>query len=215
VHERSEQKKSAAIVAAWAMMCLSREGEMSQQVIDGWLQSALACPSPNFNVRPEPFEVSLLVIHNISLPPGQYGGDFIQAFFCNELDCSADPYFEKLSGLQVSAHLLIERDGRVIQFVPFDRRAWHAGVSSFDGRENCNDFSIGIELEGEDEHPYTEEQYRSLIQATEILMREYPALAGDRIVGHSTIAPGRKTDPGPAFDWDKYLTAVSTGDFLQ
>jgi len=149
-----------------------------------------------------------LVIHNISLPPGQFGGPYICDFFTNCLDVGADPYFEGIGSLKVSAHLLIRRDGEMVQFVSFDDRAWHAGQSTFAGADNCNDFAIGIELEGTDDMPYTDDQYRVLQDVTEALMSRYPALDKQRIVGHSDIAPGRKTDPGPAFDWPRYLNSL-------
>lgn len=181
---------------------------MSEGIADGWLQIARACPSPNFNQRPEPAEITLLVLHNISLPPGEFGGGQIRELFCNELDCSAHPYFEQLRDLRVSAHLLIDRQGNVTQFVPFHMRAWHAGVSSFEGRDNCNDFSIGVELEGCDDQSYTEAQYDGLTQITETLIDMYPAISRQQIVGHSDIAPGRKTDPGLAFDWKRYHASL-------
>ena len=162
-------------------------------------------PSPNCNPRPAQVVIDLLVIHNISLPAGQFGGDCIEQLFTNCLDCHAHPDFEDLHGLEVSSHLLINRQGDVTQFVPFNLRAWHAGESQFGDRSGCNDFSIGIELEGTDDCPYTEQQYRALVTVTRQLMQWYPAITVDNIVGHSDIAPGRKTDPGPAFDWDFYL----------
>ena len=174
----------------------------------GWLEGAARCPSPNCNARPDPSDISLLVIHNISLPPGEYGTGCVQEFFCNELDCDAHPYFDEIRGMEVSSHLLIERDGSLTQFVSFDQRAWHAGVSEFCGRDNCNDFSIGIELEGCDTEAYTDAQYSSLTAVTGELMRTYPAITRDRITGHSNIAPGRKTDPGPAFDWGRFLAML-------
>ena len=146
-----------------------------------------------------------MVIHNISLPPGCYGGGYVERFFCGELDFDEHPCFSEITGLEVSAHVLIDRPGNVTQFVSFAERAWHAGVSSFHGRDNCNDFSIGIELEGTDHAAYTEQQYGALVELTRSLMAAYPALTRDRIVGHGDIAPGRKTDPGPAFDWRAYL----------
>ena len=173
-------------------------------IADGWLTDALRTPSPNCNERPDLADISLLVIHNISLPPGKYGTGCIQQFFCNDLDCDAHPYFDEIRGMEVSSHLLIERDGSITQFVSFDDRAWHAGVSAFCGRENCNDFSIGIELEGCDTEAYTDAQYKSLAAVTGDLMHAYPAITRDRITGHSDIAPDRKTDPGPAFDWGRY-----------
>jgi len=163
--------------------------------------------SPNCNERTSD-EISLLVIHNISLPPGQFDTQAVERFFCNELDCSEHPYYQEIEGLEVSAHLLIERTGRVVQFVPFHKRAWHAGQSSFDGREQCNDFSIGIELEGTDDQPFTDQQYQQLANITQQLMSAYPLITSERITGHSDIAPGRKTDPGPCFDWDRYLNAL-------
>ena len=163
--------------------------------------------SPNCNERPSD-EISLLVIHNISLPPGEFNTRAVERFFCNELDGSEHPYYQEIEGLEVSAHLLIERTGRVVQFVPFNQRAWHAGQSSFDGREQCNDFSIGIELEGTDDQPFTDDQYDRLVKITEQLLTSYPLITPHRITGHSDIAPGRKTDPGPFFDWDRYLNAL-------
>ncbi|MFT5603289.1 MAG: AmpD protein [Paracoccaceae bacterium] len=176
------------------------------QIIDskGWLTELERCPSPNYDERPQDADISLLVIHNISLPSGQFGGAHIQALFCNQLDCSSHLEFADLRGLRVSSHLLINRDGELCQFVSFLDRAWHAGVSECRGRSNCNDFSIGIELEGTDELPYTDRQYKSLGGVTKTLQTHYPQLANEGIVGHSDIAPGRKTDPGDAFDWRRY-----------
>lgn len=158
-------------------------------------------PSPNFGARPEGSAISLLVVHNISLPPGQFGGTEIEDFFCNRLDPAAHPYFETIAAMQVSAHALVRRDGSVVQFVSCLDRAWHAGRSCFDGQEECNDFSIGIELEGADDIPYTLEQYRTLADMARLTMMAWPEISAERITGHSDIAPGRKTDPGPAFDW--------------
>ena len=173
------------------------------QIEEGWLTTATRRPSPFCNVRPMG-EVSLLVVHGISLPPGEYGGPWIDDLFLGRLDPSAHPYFATIAHLQVSAHCLIRRDGEVVQYVPFTARAWHAGVSQFDGREACNDFSIGIELEGTDTDPYTDAQYRQLAAITRALLATYPRLTRERIAGHADIAPGRKTDPGPAFDWAGY-----------
>jgi N-acetyl-anhydromuramoyl-L-alanine amidase len=170
----------------------------------GWLQQARKVPSPNCGPRPEACDPELLVIHNISLPPRCYGGDCIERFFTNRLDWDEHPYFEEIRGVEVSAHLLILRTGESLQFVNFGERAWHAGQSCFEGRDNCNDFSIGIELEGADDEPYTAAQYATLSAITALLIRHYPAIGAHRIVGHSDIAPGRKTDPGPAFDWARY-----------
>ncbi|CAD5107960.1 1,6-anhydro-N-acetylmuramyl-L-alanine amidase AmpD [Zestomonas carbonaria] len=173
----------------------------------GWCQGVRHCPSANFNARPLG-EISLLVIHNISLPPGQFGTGKVQAFFQNCLVADEHPYFAGIAEMRVSAHFLIERDGAVTQFVSCLDRAWHAGISRFEGRENCNDFSIGIELEGTDELPFTDEQYRVLVELTRQLREAYPAIGLERICGHSDIAPGRKTDPGPCFDWTRFRTAL-------
>ena len=170
----------------------------------GWLEEARHSPSPNFNERPGGCEISLLVIHNISLPPGEFGGSWIDDLFHNRLDPDAHPYFSEIEGLEVSAHCLIRRDGEIIQYVSFDKRAWHAGHSSYCGIDNCNDFSIGIELEGTDEDPFTDAQYESLAALTAAIRKSYPSITDERVVGHSDIAPGRKTDPGFAFDWDRY-----------
>lgn len=177
-------------------------------IVDGWLDAAKRCPSPNFNQRPKGEQPCLLVIHNISLPPGRYGGGFIEAFFQNSLDSSKDPYFKEIQNLQVSAHFLIARDGALTQFVSCLDRAWHAGVSVFCGRENCNDYSIGIELEGQDSEAYTAEQYESLAYLTGAIIEAYPKINSEQIVGHCHIAPERKTDPGPAFDWLRYKTSI-------
>lgn len=170
--------------------------------------------SPHCDERPAGEPISLLVIHNISLPAGCFAAkpehSYVDALFMGTLDCSAEPGFDSLQGVRVSAHCVIWRDGRIFQYVPFAKRAWHAGVSQFAGRERCNDFSIGIELEGTDNLPYTEAQYQSLIQLTCYLCQQYPAITPERIAGHCDIAPGRKTDPGAAFDWQRYLTAVKS-----
>ncbi|MGB0722390.1 MAG: 1,6-anhydro-N-acetylmuramyl-L-alanine amidase AmpD [Gammaproteobacteria bacterium] len=185
---------------------------MSFQVssVTGLLEDARFVASPNCDDRPEGVSVDLLVIHNISLPPGEFGGDHIERFFTNRLDASEHPFFREIEGVEVSAHLLIRRDGTVIQFVPFQRRAWHAGQSCFQGRERCNDFSIGIELEGTDDRAYTDDQYRILADVTRALMAAYPAIGPDTIAGHNDIAPERKTDPGPAFDWSRYRAAIAS-----
>ena len=177
-----------------------------------WLSGVEHRPSPNVDTRPEGTGVDLLVIHNISLPPGEFGGPWIDDLFLNRLDPAAHPYFAEIAGLRVSAHLLVRRDGRVTQFAALDRRAWHAGQSVFCGRERCNDFSIGIELEGSDDRDFSEAQYRGLAALTRIVRSHFPAITADRIVGHSDIAPGRKTDPGPHFDWDRYRMALRTAD---
>lgn len=174
----------------------------------GWLQQVVHQPSPNFNARPGGVEIDLLVIHNISLPEGEFGTGAIFELFQNRLDCCL-PAFRHLMGLQVSAHAVILRDGEIVQCVSFDQRAWHAGVSCFEGVEQCNDYSIGIELEGTDLIPYTEAQYFTLIKLTHSLRCRYPAITVERITGHQHIAPSRKTDPGPAFDWRRYKEALS------
>ena len=163
------------------------------------LSLAKQSPSDNKNERPGN-EISLVVIHNISLPPSEFNNDYIEQFFTNQLDFGKHTYFKNIKEMQVSAHLLIKRDGSSIQFVPFDQRAWHAGKSSYKGRDNCNDYSIGIELEGSDNLAYEAVQYQSLKIILELLKVHYPIEA---IVGHSDIAPGRKTDPGKAFNWDE------------
>ncbi|MFW5824082.1 MAG: 1,6-anhydro-N-acetylmuramyl-L-alanine amidase AmpD [Marinobacter sp.] len=177
----------------------------------GRVPAARWCPSPNFGPRPDGDDISLLVIHNISLPPEQFGGPYIEDFFCDRLDTSAHPYFREIAGMTVSAHLLIRRDGELLQFVSLRDRAWHAGRSVFCGREECNDYSIGIELEGADQVPYTEAQYRQLASVTRDIMAAWPAITEDRIAGHSDIAPGRKTDPGPAFDWPCFRRLLVAG----
>lgn len=170
-----------------------------------WLPGVRRCPSPNCDDRPVDCDVELLVIHGISLPPSQYGGGYIDRLFTNSLAPEEDPYFATILHLRVSSHLLIDREGELTQYVPLNLRAWHAGESHYCGRHNCNDFSIGIELEGCDDDPYTVPQYNRLATTTVELMRLFPGLAEERIVGHSDIAPGRKTDPGKAFDWQRYF----------
>jgi AmpD protein len=167
----------------------------------GVLRGARQIASPNCDARPDGVAADLIVVHGISLPPGEFGGPWIERLFMNTLPVDAHPYFATVGGLRVSSHLLIRRDATVIQFVPFTRRAWHAGQSSFGGRTACNDFSIGIELEGTDTEPYEPVQYRALADVVAALCAAYPQLSADRLVGHSDISPGRKTDPGPAFDW--------------
>ena len=182
---------------------------MRVDAASGWLEGARRAPSPNFNERPAGVRPELIVVHNISLPPGEFGGPWIDALFTNTLDPEAHPYFREIAGLEVSAHLLIRRDGECVQYVPFHARAWHAGQSSYAGRENCNDFSIGIELEGADDVPFEPAQYERLGEVIAALLEAYPGLSDERITGHSDIAPGRKTDPGPAFDWERLRAALS------
>lgn len=172
------------------------------------LHGARWLPSPHYDERPDADDISLLVIHNISLPPDEFGGSGIDELFTGTLDPAAHPYYATIAQLRVSAHCCIFRDGRVTQYVRFDQRAWHAGVSLFEGRERCNDFSIGIELEGSDTRSFDDAQYESLAQLTRALLARYPKLNAARIVGHSDIAPGRKTDPGPCFDWPRYRAAL-------
>lgn len=175
----------------------------------GWLPAARRVPSPNKNSRPPSTVINTLVIHNISLPPEQFGGGHIEQFFMNQLEASAHPYFSTIHTMEVSAHMLITRKGEMIQFVSFDERAWHAGQSCFQGRDNCNDFSVGIELEGADTIAYTHEQYTALALVSCALMQTYPHITRERIIGHNDIAPERKTDPGEAFDWPRYRDLLS------
>ncbi len=168
---------------------------------NGWLACARPVLSPNFNARPTEAVPELIVIHGISLPPGEYGGPYIEALFTNQLDPGDHAYFSEVAHLTVSAHFLTRRDGAIVQFVSTDDRAWHAGESCWEDRSNCNDFSIGIEVEGCDEANYAMPQYRALAELIRALRNQYPAIQRDAIVGHSDIAPARKTDPGPAFDW--------------
>ena len=171
----------------------------------GQVTSARFISSPNCDERPDEASLELLVLHNISLPPNEFGGEAVTQFFTNRLDFNAHPYYQELKGLKVSAHFFIRRDGEIIQFVPCAKRAWHAGVSRWGGRERCNDFSIGVELEGGDLVPFTEAQYQSLVELTISLKKYYPL---EDIVGHSDIAPDRKTDPGPFFDWQKFQSLL-------
>lgn len=175
---------------------------------EGWLEGAQICRSEHCNARPDGEAISLLVVHNISLPPGEFGGGHVQRFFSGKLDSSLHPYFAEISEMRVSAHFLIERDGAITQFVSCDQRAWHAGASSYAGRADCNDFSIGIELEGTDQTAYTDAQYCALSELTKALQIAYPAITPYRVTGHEFIAPGRKTDPGVAFDWHRYLNSL-------
>ena len=168
---------------------------------NGWLFPVIQRPSPHYDARPHGVAINMVVIHGISLPPGEFGSPVIEHFFCGEYEKLTHPTLTKLKKMTVSAHLLIKRCGEVVQFVPFTQRAWHAGESFFAGEKCCNDFSVGIELEGTDIIPYTSLQYDHLSHVIKALMHHYPAITKDRIVGHSDIAPHRKTDPGPAFDW--------------
>lgn len=175
-----------------------------------WLTDIIRVPSLNFDDRSDPTDISLLVIHCISLPPGEFGNQYIDELFCNQLDPDEHPYFKDVHQLTVSAHLLIKRDGNCVQYVPFDKRAWHAGKSAYEGRERCNDFSIGIELEGTEFVDYTDQQYVRLAAVILTLLEAYPKLSTQRIIGHSDIAPGRKTDPGASFDWQRLLELLKS-----
>jgi len=181
--------------------------------VTGLLNAARQVLSPNSDDRPAGVAIDLIVIHGISLPPGAFGGPWIDALFANTLDPAAHPYFAAVAGLRVSAHLLIRRDGEVVQYVPFHRRAWHAGASQYAGRSGCNDFSIGIELEGADHLPYDDRQYTPLAAVIRTLWQAYPTITPDRLAGHADIAPGRKTDPGPAFDWARLWRLLNEARF--
>lgn len=193
----------------------STPGQLNESgLIDsmGWLVGVIRKPSPNFNARPAHAAVDLLVIHNISLPPEQFGGAYVDDFFLNQLDTDEHPYFRGIEHLQVSAHFFIRRDGQVVQFVSVLDRAWHAGQSEWLGLADCNNYSLGIELEGSDNSLFTELQYQQLVGLTQILRGQFPAITPERIVGHSDIAPGRKTDPGPGFDWLHYRSCLTKSD---
>ncbi|SEK93118.1 AmpD protein [Colwellia chukchiensis] len=194
------------------MALLHKEQKNSAKLTikDGWLQNVEIQRSSHCQPRDENDEISLLVVHNISLPPGKFGGAHITNFFLGRLDPSLDPYFADIYQMRVSAHCLIQRDGHIVQYVSFNDKAWHAGVSQYQGREKCNDFSIGIELEGTDDIPYTTAQYQQLSCLSAALIGVYPKLK-HHIVGHSDIAPGRKTDPGVAFDWQRYKAMLASG----
>jgi AmpD protein len=173
---------------------------------DGWLEGVRRVESPNQDDRPAGSEITLLIVHSISLPPGEYGGDSIERLFTNRLDPDAHPYFKDIEGLKVSAHFLIRRDGSVVQFVPVHRRAWHAGASSWRGRTTCNDFSVGVELEGSDDGPFEEAQYLAL---EDLVARLRSALPLRDLAAHSDVSPGRKTDPGPGFAWRRALSRLA------
>jgi N-acetyl-anhydromuramoyl-L-alanine amidase len=193
-----KRKTKAATVRAWRV-------DRPQ----GLLRGARQVASPNCDARPAGIKPSLIVIHGISLPPGRFGGPWIERLFTNRLPADRHSFFSGVATLRVSSHLVIRRGGSVVQYVPFQKRAWHAGESSYEGRKRCNDFSIGIELEGTDRRPYTDAQYRALVRVIDALLAAYDALGAGRIVGHGDIAPGRKTDPGPAFDWVRLRAALA------
>jgi len=184
------------------------ENDLRVHVATGLMEGVRQVLSPHRDARPQGVEPDLIVMHGISLPPGEYGGPWIDRLFTGNLPREVHPYFATISGMRVSSHLLVRRDGEVVQFVPFPLRAWHAGASSYEGRSACNDFSIGIELEGEDEQPYADAQYHSAAAAVGALLEAYPTLSATRIAGHSQISPGRKTDPGPAFDWQRFRSLI-------
>jgi len=179
------------------------------KISNGIIENARHCPSPNCDERPSECDPDLIVIHNISLPPNQYGGQGIDQLFTNCLDKDEHPYYADIHQLRVSSHLLIRRDGEVVQYVPFNKRAWHAGVSEYKGRDTCNNFSIGIEMEGSDSEAFTEEQYRVLETTIKALLKTYSSLSATAITGHQHIAPGRKTDPGPFFEWQRLAEQFS------
>lgn len=185
--------------------------ERMEFVVDaqGWCVQAQRLPSPNCDLRPPGTEIDLLVVHNISLPPDEFGTHYIEALFLNRLDCDVHPYFDRLRGMRVSAHFLITREGSLLQFVSAHDRAWHAGVSQFEGRERCNDFSIGVELEGSDFRAFTPLQYAALAGLTAALQQRYPLRC---VAGHEHVAPGRKTDPGPFFDWQHLRAMLQVRD---
>ena len=178
------------------------------RIVNHLLVEAVHCHSPNQDERPVDISIDSIVIHNISLPPGEFGGPHISQLFCNRLDSTDHPFFDEICHLQVSAHVLIDRTGICTQYVGFDKRAWHAGQSCYQGRQRYNDFSIGVELEGTDHIEYEPVQYERLASLTAALMQQYPAICTENIVGHETISPGRKTDPGPAFDWQCYMRSI-------
>jgi AmpD protein len=171
-----------------------------------WIAGARRVPSPNCDARPKGVAVTLLVVHCISLPPGKFGGEAIERFFTNRLDPDVDPYFKGIRSMKVSAHFVVRRDGELLQFVPLEKRAWHAGVSSWRGRERCNDFSVGVELEGTDRTDYAPAQYARLRELVHVLRKDLPLRD---VAAHSDVAPGRKTDPGARFDWARFLGTVS------
>ncbi|HED17604.1 MAG TPA: 1,6-anhydro-N-acetylmuramyl-L-alanine amidase AmpD [Gammaproteobacteria bacterium] len=183
---------------------------MKLNVDTGLVQESYQLVSPNYDQRPDPDDISLLVIHGISLPPGRFGGQEVEQFFCNKLDCKSDPALEPIQDLKVSSHFYIRRDGDLVQFVPVHERAWHAGKSRYKQRDHCNDFSIGIELEGTDDTRYTDQQYSCLAGLIQCLLDACPGLSAKDITGHSDIAPGRKTDPGEYFDWPRLRQMIES-----
>ncbi len=212
--EESEVREEAALreIAAPREKAVPwEEPALRVHVATGLLSGVLQVLSPHRDARPAGEPPSLIIVHGISLPPGEFGGPWIDQLFCGNLAPGADPSFAAIAELRVSAHALIRRDGAITQYVPFAARAWHAGRSSYLGRPDCNDFSIGIELEGTDELPYTDQQYVALARLTRALCAAYPSLSTQRMVGHSDIAPGRKSDPGASFDWERLRLSLQAG----
>lgn len=179
-------------------------------ISDGWISKSLKITSPNYNKRPENIVIDAIILHSISLPPGCYKGDDIHHFFSNKLNCDKDPFYDEIRDLTVSAHLLIRRNGELVQYVSLFDRAWHAGQSRLGEQENCNDFSIGIELEGTDNSPFEPAQYNTLTSVVCALLDYFPNITRERIVGHSDIAPGRKTDPGAGFEWQRWQAMLAS-----
>jgi N-acetyl-anhydromuramoyl-L-alanine amidase len=179
--------------------------KMRIDLTNSLLDAAKYLPSPHHNERPANTAIELIILHNISLPPGEFGTPYINDFFCGQLDATKHPYFKQIVAAHVAPHLLIRREGAIIQYVPFAKRAWHAGESCYQGKKNCNDFSIGVELEGTDEIPYTIIQYQQLAAVVQALMTAYPTITEEKIVGHCDVAPDRKTDPGKSFDWGYFF----------
>ena len=197
-------------IVAYAIDRIGTQGmHVRIDVESGMMRSARQVASPNYDARPPGVEADLIVVHGISLPPGEFGGPWIERLFMNTLPLELHPYFAEIGALRVSAHMLVARDGELTQFVKFTDRAWHAGQSVYDGREACNDFSIGVELEGADSTPYEAAQYDALAEIVAALCEAYPRLSPDRVVGHSDISPGRKTDPGPEFDWRRARRCIA------
>src|SRR6267154_1080417 len=203
-------------IVAYAMVAVVHEGaELQVDLASGLMRGVTQIASPNCDARPPGVEADLIVVHGISLPPGEFGGPWIDRLFTNSLPAEVHPYFAEIGSLRVSSHVVVARDGAVTQYVGFTERAWHAGKSIYQGREACNDFSVGVELEGTDTLPYEPAQYAALAEVVAALCAAYPRLSPDRLVGHSDISPGRKTDPGPAFDWPRarHLIVAATSAY--
>lgn len=194
--------------STWHDCLMNHSTDYEIDTAAGLLLRARQVNSSNMDERPVGVQPDLIIVHGISLPPGEYGGPWIDQLFTNQLPADSHPYFKQIEGLKVSTHVLICRDGELVQYVPFQRRAWHAGASNYNGRERCNDFSIGIELEGTDDTPYEAVQYMQLAKVILSLCKHYPSLSIDHVVGHSDVAPGRKTDPGESFDWERLRALI-------